>query len=404
MRGECERLHKIASQGMQPQTPLDFTKVKSSFMPNPPSRTDVDELMKKNAILQALIKSLEYTIRRKEEEERDITSLLNAFRRKVADRVTDPHLRTLLSSVMFRNPERFYTGSKGEADFLQEFNEPLMNYMQELRQSDPDVYKQLIEYLQHPLAGSRNDDVCDKLIALAKQEGDRGENFRSLKRSLPVLLSSLNEAANMGSDYNFEASISRKGAVPGECDTSAFGVSHPLKQCDSPLSVFNSSSGGPANITLRSTTQMPADDKPTVEGEIYNFLKNLQTSGDINVFTAQMAPNGADEAYVRQIRSTFEFILQTRGTLVRQMAILWRRAYKGLQVVKALASSNAREIALSQKSSLKSSVNSSSPRGKSQKLGAVAIGILDELSSLVSSIISTLFTSTEKQRIEFTAL
>ncbi|EPY29246.1 hypothetical protein AGDE_10052 [Angomonas deanei] len=119
------------------------------------SRSELERVMKLNKVLSSALASMEYTIRKKEEEEKDLTALLNAYRRKVADRVSDPHLSALLIATMVRNPARFDLEcddiTKGE---LLDRNGPFIQFIHSLRDTDFDAYNKMMEYLQQSSDGT----------------------------------------------------------------------------------------------------------------------------------------------------------------------------------------------------------------------------------------------------------
>lgn len=383
VRGEYDRLHRATAQGLQTKGVTDAYKFCSSRDGGVALSNELEELRKKNELLGTLLSSMEYTLRRKEEEERDMAVLLNGFRRKLADKVVDPHLIALLNATMLNNPDKFYiSDDEGTKSALLERNGPLSRYLQSLRDCDPDVYEQLLAYLQHPLAGSTNDPIYDKLMLLARDEGETAENFSFLKKTLPILLSSV----------NFMNAAS--GVETGDFHPTPSGTITAKQMDETPGNALNTVVGSIVDATTRNSSE----NKPSVEDPLFGVLKNLQLFGDINILTGQTNPSANDEAYLKQVRNTFEFILQTRSSLVKQLALLSKRVAKGLQVVTALASKNTRDgITQGGRPVSFNASGGTSSRGNS--LGAVAVGILEELNSVVTVIVSSFLTLNEKQRV-----
>ncbi|ORC86635.1 uncharacterized protein TM35_000272250 [Trypanosoma theileri] len=399
---------------------------------------EMDELRKKCQLMSGLLVSMEYTIRRKEEEERDLTALMNAFRRKVADRVTDPHLAALLNLTMLRNPSRFEMECDEHTKLLlRDRNGPFIRFLQLLRDREPRTYEELVEYLQHPLAGSKFGDIFEKLMFLAQKEGGISDSdMVSFKKSLPTLLDSLN-ALNASKTITGGGGSSAIGGQQGSTLTGSAATSqHPLTSLDANRNstmggdTFNknntnllSATGYPGGTLQSATTlqqQQQQQQQPVTLGaapsgtavppqgvdDLTVFLRSLNPFRENLDSIAQGPLGSAEDSYVKQLRSTFEFILQTRRDLVEQLSVLVKRVVKARQVVDALTS-NARDN--SSPSHLRLSVSGggisgsggSSAVGGRHSLGSIATNILEELHRLALGIVSTYLTTAEKQRVGF---
>ncbi|KEG11592.1 hypothetical protein DQ04_02461070 [Trypanosoma grayi] len=382
-------------------------------------RQEIDELRRRHQLMGALLVSMEYTIRRKEEEERDMTALLNAFRRKVADRVTDPHLAALLNLTMVRNPSRFdMECDEHTKSLLRDRNGPFIRFLQQLRDRDPRTYAQLVEYLQHPMAGNEFNSLFDKLLDLAnKESGMHDDDIVTFKKSLPVLLDSLStmgatiDRTYSGGGFGDAQSLptgGRQGTTPPPLtametnrsaaiglDKDVKGVTGILREGGTaaspntvpPQQLLQQQQPPTAGATAASLRAMTPD-----EEDITVFLRRMNLGSDGPGAVGQTAFDSGEIAYVKQMQSTFEFILQTRRDLVEQLAILAGRVVKARQVVDALTS-NAKEVT----SPLHRRLSGSG--GGRQSLGSVVTHILVELHRLVSGIVAAYLTAAEKQRL-----
>ncbi|KAH9600009.1 hypothetical protein LSM04_007460 [Trypanosoma melophagium] len=394
-------------------------------------RQEMDELRKKSQLMSALLVSMEYTIRRKEEEERDLTALMNAFRRKVADRVTDPHLAALLNLTMLRNPSRFEMECDEHTKLLlRDRNGPFIRFLQLLRDREPRTYEELVEYLQHPLAGSKFSDVFEKLMFLAQKEGGFADSdMVTFKKSLPTLLDSLNTlnatktlpggggasatGVQQGSILNRSVTTSQPltsldanrnstmgGDTANKNDTNLIsGTGYSGGTLDSAATLQQEQKLGTLGVDATSGTPLPpqgVDDLTVFLRSVNPFRENLDSA-------AQSALGSAEESYVKQLRRTFEFILQTRRDLVEELAVLVKRVVKARQVVDALTSNARDNISPSHPrlsvSSISGGGGATSTVGGRHSLGSIASNILEELHRLALGIVSTYFTTAEKQRV-----
>ncbi|CAD2222043.1 hypothetical protein AGDE_05538 [Angomonas deanei] len=319
------------------------------------SRSELERVMKLNKVLSSALASMEYTIRKKEEEEKDLTALLNAYRRKVADRVSDPHLSALLIATMVRNPARFDLEcddiTKGE---LLDRNGPFIQFIHSLRDTDFDAYNKMMEYLQQSSDGTlppEAHELLDRFLSLATTEGVvSGEVLNSFKRSIPSNLHS--------------------SQIAGQLQPSLDALNGP------------SSSGGASAVGYGGSGTSNQNDVPAyLKGPGAPFSKEdeLVTTNLLREIRSQ---KNVDENYVKEHQVLFEFILQTRRALVERLALLQKRTVSAKQVVEAL-----------------SVTNQSSPLKKSQSLQSVFVGIIQELVELSTDVVMKYFTNAERQRL-----
>ncbi|RNF13726.1 uncharacterized protein Tco025E_06072 [Trypanosoma conorhini] len=426
LKAENARLHATVGQLSSSQSAERELQQKQLASTEGAMRQELEELRKRSQVLGGMLVSMEYTIRRKEEEERDMTALMNALRRRAAERVTDPHLAALLNLTMVRNPDRFEMEcDEHTKSLLRDRNGPFIQFLQLLRDRDPQTYGQLLEYLQHPEAGSRFSALFDQLFSLAQKEGAASDDdIVNFKKSLPVLLDALNSKNAAGSrvgaggatgDATLAAGAGGVNVNSSQSPNSAADVKQTLSGTGSvglEGGAFGIGSNGSTTAALNAATALrPSQQQQTAVGalgvgdagrilptnadEFKNFLRSMNITVEEPDLVGAGAGGVAEDSHLRQLQNAFEFILQTRRDLVHQMGILLKRIVKARQVIDALTS-NAREGSSPTQRRLSGSGGAHVWR---QNLGSVATNMLEELQRFVSGILAVYFTAAEKQRL-----
>nr|CAJ2467613.1 unnamed protein product [Leishmania braziliensis] len=312
--------------------------------------TELEQARKMNALMSSAIASMEYTIRRHEEEDRDLVALLNAFRRRVADCVTDPHLSALLLATIVRNAPRFdLPCDEVTKAQLMERNRPFLQFIQSLRATDPEAYQKLMQYLQNPSIGqglsAEAQALLDRIITLAAKEGGvPGEDIANFKKTIPNLTSSAAlQSAGLGGS----------GCAPPGGDARAPGGLL-----------------GSGNSDL------------TTADEVVNNVLVRELRGQQLI----------DENYIREQQAMFEFILKTRRLLVESLVLLHKRTVSARQVVEALCLNSSAVI---------TSAPATTPSRKSfQALQNIFSDVVRELEQLTSEVVQRYLTGAEKQRLD----
>ncbi|KPI84274.1 hypothetical protein ABL78_6665 [Leptomonas seymouri] len=363
--------------------------------------SDLERARKLNQLLSSAMASMEYTIRRREEEDKDLTALLNAYRHRVADRISDPHLSSLLLATIVRNAPRFDLECDPFTKVqLMDRNGPFLQFIQSLRATDPEAYERLMQYLQNPAAlENLNADaqaLLDRIVSLAAKEGEvSGEDIISFKRSIPGFVDGVG-ATN----------VSPAASAPV---ISAPAISTPVISAPAASTVAaNSSSiesGGLAGIAgtaLNSLAALLRHDLPssikTVTGENAaqgsitdnGFRKPDQEVVDKALICELRGQKTVDENAVRQQETMFEFIIKTRGLLVESVVLLHKRTASARHVIEALCVNTG--------AAGSSGPNVRTPRTSLQPLQRVFAGIMRELDFLASEVVQRYLTSAEKQR------
>jgi hypothetical protein len=351
-----------------------------SLKNSPSLVSELEQAKRMNQLMSSAMASMEYTIRRREEEDKDLTALLNAYRRRVADRVSDPHLSALLLATIVRNAPRFDL----ECDALtkaqlMDRNGPFLQFIQTLRSTDPEAYEKLVHYLQsQPGSESLNADtqaLLDRFVALAAKEGEvSGEDLVSFKKSIPGLVDTANGV---------------KGAAGAAAGTTTAGITTASNSLAALLQSnvcggAKSGNDGESGATSGAATTGAADgtltkqDQEVVNSAVIRELRAGQRS--------------VDENYVREQQAMFEFILKTRRLLVESLALLQKRTVSARQVVDALClnTGTGSSVAVSAVPT---------PRKSLQPVQNIFRGIICELQSLASEVVQRYLTSAEKQRL-----
>ncbi|ESL11905.1 hypothetical protein TRSC58_00336 [Trypanosoma rangeli SC58] len=427
LKAENARLHGAVGQFSSTQSAERELHLKLLANTEGAMRQELDELRKRCKVLGGMLVSMEYTIRRKEEEERDMTALMNALRRRAAESVTDPHLAALLNLTMMRNPDRFEMQcDEHTKSLLRDRNGPFIQFLQALHDRDPRTYEQLLAYLQHPEAGSRFGPLLDQLLGLAQREGaGSGDDIVSFKKSLPVLLDLLNGMNAAGTRVEAGGASGGATLAMGAGGATVNSSLSPTSATDAKQAVVGLGNAGPVGgsvgvcpaggnaATLNATAaQRPSQQQqqtavgalevgdagrilPTDIDEFKSVLRNMNITVELPDFVGMGAVGAGEDGHLKQLRNAFEFILQTRRDLVQKMGILLKRIVKARQVIDALTS-NARESSLSTHRHPSGSVGAHVGR---HNLGSVATNMLEELQRIVLGILAVYFTAAEKQRL-----
>lgn len=374
---------------------------------------ELQQVRRMNLLLQSVVASMEYTIRRKEEEEKDMTALLNAFRRRVAGYVSDPFLSALLLATMVRNPERFdLECDELTKQQLMDHNGPFIHFMQTFREADPQSYEKLIQYLHQP-GGSdplsaENKQLLDQFLTLASQSGSvNDELMLAFKRSIPNFVNAATISAN-------SANPTSSAAAGTSAGTAAATRSTPTATA-TPATANNNNTSNTYTMTTTATTTAAGDNKSgdniqsnangneTRKSSPPGTAGSLETSGDVAAYLRFLNGDKVDEAvsnsalreiqtlravdenFMREHKTLFEFVLKTRRTLVECLALLQKRTASAKQVVEALIASAEKTDA--------------NKNAGAQGLHKMFVGILEELVELTTTIVTKFLTSSEKQRL-----
>eukprot|EP00796_Vickermania_ingenoplastis_P010161 gene10161-7115_t len=309
------------------------------------------EYKKLNRLLTSILATMEYTIRRKEEEEQDLTCLLNAFRHRVVDHMSDPHLTALLNATVVRNPARFsYSCDSAVLAQLQDRSAPLQEFLQSLQRSDPDAYKKLIAYLQQSSSMTLAPDgkkALDTFIHLAVKETEfTDESMASFRRSIPLLFVSDSKDTPAAPPGVVSAS-----QVAGTTATSTIDIARKAKTEE--------------EITLR-------------------ILQNFHSQVSLETETMQ------------QEQKTFEFILTTRRGLVDQLVHLFHRLTMAQMACETLTAASAGGPQACP--AVASPAGGLDPKTASNNSQLIT-SITGELLGVVGHLVRSYLTTAEKQRL-----
>ncbi|KAK7196609.1 hypothetical protein NESM_000599500 [Novymonas esmeraldas] len=359
-RRVCDAVGSVAASQQSMNKAAQDDQVKSGAAVS----AELEQARRMNALMSAAIASMEYTIRRREEEDRDLTALLNAFRRRVADRVTDPNLAALLLATIVRNAPRFdlecdeFTKAQ-----LMDRNGPFLQFIQSLRATDPEAYQKLMQYLQNPSAAqglpAEAQALLDRLVTLAASDGAVSEaDLSSFKKTIPVFT----DAAGIPD--------SRVAAGAGVSGLGGGGAVPPS------LAALLGAGGVAGGVAPTASGGLTQQDQEVVNNALVRELRGQRL---------------IDENYIREQQAMFEFILKTRRLLVESLAVLQKRTASARQVVEALCLNTA---------AASTSSPATTPSRKSlQPLQNIFSGIVRELEELASDVVQRYLTSAEKQRL-----
>lgn len=263
------------------------------------SSKEVQAYRKLNRLLTGVLATMEYTLRRKEAEEHDLTCLLNAFRHRMVDQVTDPHLTALLQATMIRNPGRFsHAGGEAEMAEIRDRSDPLQEFFRSLHVSDPDSYNKFVLYLQKTaVADNTTKDetgaILDRFITLAASTTSQltEEALASFRRSIPLLFVS---------DAQETPSV-----PPGAVKPDSIGSPHsPTGTATAPGSPLSS-----LNVSTMATAKRAKQEEDT----------------SIRILRHYQPQTSLEDEEGRKLQQTLEFILTTRRGLVDHLAYVLRR-------------------------------------------------------------------------------
>ncbi|KAG8348045.1 hypothetical protein ERJ75_000756500 [Trypanosoma vivax] len=366
MRSEVERLHRMLEQETTKHAAIRQSCEKTLAENSTALQQEVDDLKRKTQLMSSLLCSLEYTILRNEEESRDMTALLNAYRRKVADKVADSHLSALLNLTMMRNPTRFVLNCDEHTKrVFRDRNGPLVRFFQTLQENDSLSYDKFVEYLQHPAAGLHNEQLFEKLMELAQKEGGDVDYLITFKKTLPILLDTLNPHAVEASKGGVGLSSVQQGAC----------------------------GAGMGQAGAHSTAAGETAVEVGKEGRTVTSGKEVE--GDPSTNAA--VESETDDPLAKQLKSNLDFILRTRQDLVEQLGLLVRRVKKGCQVVEVLVGSTAKDSPFPPV--VRTSNDGLGDGARGHNVGSVANNILKELRRIVLCIVSAHLTVAERQQV-----
>ncbi|KPA74236.1 hypothetical protein ABB37_09250 [Leptomonas pyrrhocoris] len=369
---QSEHRRLCESTGTAVKAPLMSKEAQENLMKNSATLVrDLEQARRMNQLMSSAMASMEYTIRRREEEDKDLTALLNAYRRRVADRLSDAHLSELLLATIVRNAPRFdlecdaFTKAQ-----LMDRNGPFLQFIQSLRLTDPEAYEKLIQYLQNPSAvenmNADAQELLDRFVALAAKDGEvAGEDIVSFKRSIPGLVDGASAMS---------ATAAAAANAAGAAGTTPSSLATLLQN-----NLFsNAKTGAGEGGALNSTADggLSRQDQAVVNSAVIRELRGQHST---------------DESYIREQQAMFEFILKTRRLLVESLALLHKRTVGARQVVEALCVNTA---AVSPSVS-----NVPTPRKSQQPLQKIFSGIICELDSLATEVVQCYLTSAEKLRL-----
>ncbi|CCW72185.1 unnamed protein product [Phytomonas sp. Hart1] len=332
------------------------------------TKQELEKALSLNYSLNSALRSMEFTLRCKEEEEKDLNVLLNAYRLKAADRVSDSCLSALLIASITRCPERFelYCDDQTLSE-LRAYTNPFINYLVSLRNGDPETYQGLVNHLhQYAIDGSislQTQQHLDRLLILAFEKGDLvgADTLAAFKRAI---------SCQTTRNYN---------------DNHALGTSPTSNEASPPPNRTSDLSGSFSLSGLRGAE--PAR----------NFAVPISTSVSKSVAgISSSTPTLADKTNIDKYREVFEFILFTRRPLVEHLVHLHQWTINIRQKVEALSLEDFLTSILSIQSSTSTQVSSHVDLIKSFK----NIGpMITEIDELVSFLVRSYLTAAEKQRL-----
>lgn len=382
IRAENERLYRsMARMGGMAEKEIEVQKaIEETSDANSAALLQYKKL---NRLLTSVMATMEYTIRRKEEEEKDLTCLLNAFRHHVMDHVTDPHLTALLQATIVRNPARFsYSCDSATLAQLQDRSEPIQRFFKALRLEDADAYEKLIAYLQHlAIAGKAPSTSAHPGSSGA---GDGGQSLAQDEVSVDKFINLLAHATELSDD----AILSFRRSVPimFVCDASGT-PSLPAG------SAANSNSARPTT-TLETAREAKQEEDVTLR-----ILRDFHSQSSL------------DSEEMRKRQQTLEFILTTRRGFVDQLGYLYRRLQLAQMACEAIGAPTQMGVSITPQHnsplpSLQpqggSGINGGAGPGLQNSVGVhsqLITGISEDLLQTLRSIINRFFTTEEKSRL-----
>ncbi|CCW65374.1 unnamed protein product [Phytomonas sp. EM1] len=334
-----------------------------------PERLELEKTLRLNYSLSCALTSMECTLRRKEEEEKDLNALLNAYRLKAADHVSDSCLSALLIASIMRCPDRFELQCSNR--ILSQFRSycsPFINFLDSLRNGDPETYQGLVQHLHQHAIGSamspQTQQNLDQLLVLAFKEGDLvgADALAAFKKAISTRITS-------GRNDNPVL-----GALPA-----------PIRQKPPPNET------GSASESLPSAVGRAAETVRTVGASMATPVS--EKVAGISLHPIQSITSKMD---IEEYRMVFEFILFTRRPLIEHLVLLHRSILNLRQKVEALALEPFPTSTLPVQSS--TYTPASSHANLENPLQAIRPAIT-EIEELVSFVFDIYLTAAEKQRL-----
>lgn len=352
---------------------------------------ELAEAQRMNHVLSSMLGSMEHTIRRQVEEAKDLSVLLNAYRRKVADAVTDPHLSALLAATVVRHPDRFEMDcDEATKAMLRNHNGPFIQFIDSLRTTDPDAYAKLMWYLQQPsttdVIPPEKRSVVDELVALASKGGAiTGADVEAIKHSIP--------AATPHSVPYPGAGTADLSAPLAQTAAASAASCHSTGPSPSVLGSLLPVAATPASPVggMGSSLSMRGPAPPLPSADVLDQGSALQpglADGEVKAQASSTSwllrsQETVDEAFLKEQRSMFEFVLSSRRALVECLVLLHKRTVNACQVVEALTANSV-------------SMNHTPSR---RHWSSVVSRVVAELSELAASVVLRFLTRSEKQRL-----
>nr|CCC49400.1 conserved hypothetical protein, fragment [Trypanosoma vivax Y486] len=237
--------------------------------------------------------------------------------------------------------------------------------VQTLQENDSLSYDKFVEYLQHPAAGLHNEQLFEKLMELAQKEGGDVDYLITFKKTLPILLDTLNPHAVEASKGGVGLSSVQQGAC----------------------------GAGMGQAGAHSTAAGETAVEVGKEGRTVTSGKEVE--GDPSTNAA--VESETDDPLAKQLKSNLDFILRTRQDLVEQLGLLVRRVKKGCQVVEVLVGSTAKDSPFPPV--VRTSNDGLGDGARGHNVGSVANNILKELRRIVLCIVSAHLTVAERQQV-----
>lgn len=383
LRAENERLYRsIACMGGMAEKEVDVKKtIQETSEANYAALLQYKRL---NRLLTSVMATMEYTIRRKEEEEKDLTSLLNAFRHHVMDHVTDPHLTALLHATIVRNPARFsYSCDSSTLAQIQDRSEPIQRFFKVLRSEDPDAYEKLLLYLQHLAIAGKAPSAVSNHSSAGNDSGTAPQD-QNAEGSVDKFINLLAQATELSD----EAILSFRRSVP------IIFVSDASATPSSPFGSVDNSSPGPSTTTMETARKAKQEEDVTLR-----ILRDFHSQSSLD----------SDE--MQKQYQALEFILTTRRGLIDQLGYLYRRLQLAQMACEAIGAPTHMGISVTapyppfppsqqpQNGSERNDVTGSEQKDKVGLHSQLITGISSDLLQTLRGIIIRFLTRDEQSRL-----
>lgn len=389
MRAENERLYRsIARMGGAEEKEYEVKKtIEATSAANSASLLQYKKL---NRLLTSVMATMEYTIRRKEEEEKDLTCLLNSFRHRVTDHVTDPHLTALLQATIVRNPARFsYSCDSATLAQIQDRSEPIQRFFKVLRLEDPDAYEKLITYLQHIAITGKGSTGSGSVGTSSMGSEGFPTSAQATETSMDKFINILTQATEISD----EAILSFRRSVP--------------------IMFVSDSSATPSTPSGSSTNNVPSSTTTTTTTNTMETARKAKQEEDVTLrilrdFHSQLP---LDSEEMRNEQQTLEFILTTRRGFIDQVGLLYRRLQLAQMACDSIGCST--QVETSGATHLSSSSSSLQFQSSGEMIGTAGLsregkarvhsqlitGITGELLQTLRGIVLRFFTKEEQSRV-----